>query len=70
MERKIGAKNFTWNESFNLRDLAKKSEKIRQDRVNKIVKAIIKLGQLSMFEDLDSYDDILSVVSCGLFCGK
>lgn len=62
-------KMFTWRQGESLRELAAKSDEIREKRVKQICGMIIQKAQKGMFLDEDESDG-LSLVSCGLYCGK
>ncbi len=69
MEESIGADDFTWRPKDSLRKVLERAEQIKHKRVKQIVSTIIGTTQQSLFDDEDS-PDLLSVVSCGLMCGK
>jgi hypothetical protein len=61
---------YTWNKNNkSLRQIYAERDRIKRKWVRKIVKAL-NGGQVGMFADPTSESDILSVTSCGLFCGK
>ena len=60
---------YTWRPGGSLRELVNRADEIREKRVRQICKVIIAKAQGGIFEDEDQYDE-LSLVSCGLYCGK
>ena len=67
LEENIGSEKYTWIQGIPLREYVKKSSTVLTKRAKGIVKFILENEQ-----ELDKDDpvDLLSVVSCGLFCGK
>lgn len=71
-EHKGGEKEYNWKNGYPLKWIAENSDNIKRKRVVQICKTIAPYMQLEIFEDIseDDFIDILSVKSCGLFCGK
>lgn len=71
-EHKGGDKIYTWNSNEkSLEQIKAEAETIKRKHVEKIVRIIRRYKQYKLFKDDDSgFIDILSVKSCGLFCGK
>lgn len=64
-------KVYHWNAHKSLEEIEQEADRIRNRRVNQIIKSIQRFKQFSLFKDDDSsFIDVLSVKSCGLFCGK
>lgn len=63
-------KMFTWRQGESLRELATRADIVREQRVKRICKIIIRKAQGNMFLDDDGELDELSLTSCGLYCGK
>lgn len=73
IEEEIGAKGFSLKQNWPLRKIAEHKEQIKKKRCIAICKTIVQVAQISMdFEDEheDDEPDMLSVVPCGLYCGK
>lgn len=76
IEREIGATNFSFTRNWPLTRIAENAQAIKLRRVKAICKTLAQLMQsetlfaaLGEDGDLDT-PDLLSVVPCGLFCGK
>jgi hypothetical protein len=67
IEKEFGAKDFSFKKNWTLEKIIENADQIREKRIDQICKIIYKLLQHNMFED---HKDLLSVTSCGLFCGK
>lgn len=67
-----GGKSYTWSSNKkSLRQIYEEREIIKRKRVNQVVKVIQGFQQTNVFKDEDAdHFDVLSVKSCGLFCGK
>lgn len=64
---------FTWNSNQkSLKQIFDERVNIKNKRALEITKMILKAQQLKIFEltNEDDFFDILSIKSCGLFCGK
>ena len=71
IEDNTGAAGYTWRQGRSLHDVARMAETIKRKRARKIARLLLP-QQADMFSDAedDEVPDLLSVVSCGLFCGK
>ena len=72
-ENKGSDEIFTWSSNKkSLKQIADERQIIFEKRANQIIKAIYKYRQLRLFEDEGNKEiiDVLSIKSCGLFCGK
>lgn len=64
-------KRFNWNSNRSLIYISENKDQIFRKRVEKVVKIIRVFNQEKLFSDNDeNYFDVLSIKSCGLFCGK
>lgn len=72
MEHLGGDDIFTWNSGRSLKWIWDNRRTIKKDRIDEVVKIIRRLSQGEIFFDgtEGGFKDILSVTSCGLFCGK
>jgi len=70
IEETTGATGYTWQQGRSLRDVAANAATIKERRANRVAAMLLKSSQLPLFEDEHETPDLLSVVSCGLFCGK
>jgi hypothetical protein len=63
---------FSWNSNKTLKQIYDERDRIFENRSNQICKAIRRFEQYSIFEDDGEKEilDVLSIKSCGLFCGK
>ena len=65
-----GDKQYTWA-TTSLMEISQRRDEIFLKRRDSILKAILKRHQMSLFPDEEEkFMDILSITSCGLFCGK
>jgi len=71
-EYKGGDKPYYWKAEYPMKKIRENAVRIREKRVLAICKIIAGLNQKTLFEDDpdESFIDVLSVKSCGLFCGK
>lgn len=74
-EHKGSEETFTWNSNqTSLKMIYEKREKIKEKRIRHIVSVIQKAQQKTILEflepDNEIFFDVLSIRSCGLFCGK
>ena len=69
IEETTGAKDFTFNSAKSLRTIADEAERIREKRVDAIVKMVTGHNNISMFQDEGTFT-LLDTISCGLLCGK
>lgn len=68
--KKQRLKMFTWRQGESLRELVKRADEVREQRVRQICNAIVRKAQGNMFIDDGEGLDELTVTSCGLYCGK
>jgi hypothetical protein len=72
LEEEVGAKDFSFKQNWPLRKIAENAESIKRKRCIAICKHIAQRAQIAL--PLDDFDDdemdMLTVVPCGLFCGK
>jgi hypothetical protein len=74
-ESQGGEKEYTWKKDYPMRKIKDNANTIKRKRIYIIIKYIAKKMQLNLLiepvdEDDEEYYDVLSVKSCGLFCGK
>ena len=70
-DKKQRLQMYTWREGESLRQLIKRADVVREQRVKAICKAIVRKAQGGLFADDDTGGiDALSLTSCGLYCGK
>lgn len=74
IEEETGGIDFTWRYKQSLRVVARKANDIKERRARKVAKFFLP-KQGNLFDMLDNGEegdtpDILTSVSCGLFCGK
>lgn len=73
MEHLGGDGTFTWSSNQkSLQQIYDERDRIKENRINQIIKAIRKWNQLGLFDDEGQKEifDVLQIKSCGLFCGK
>lgn len=74
IEQEIGGAGFYFKQNWPLTRIAEKAESIKKKRCIAICKMVAKIAQIEIsFDDEPMEDeelDMLSVVPCGLFCGK
>lgn len=76
IENEIGATNFSFTRNWPLSRIAENAQAIKLRRVKAICKALAQLMQSeSLFAETEEENeldtpDLLSIVPCGLFCGK
>lgn len=74
IEQETGGSDFTWRYKQSLSVVAEKASEIKERRARKVAKFFLP-KQGNLFDVLDSDEDgdipdLLTSVSCGLFCGK
>lgn len=69
IEETTGAQGYTWIKDMSLRQIYDRRYKIKENRARDIYQFIIGSQQISMFDVMEPRD-LLSIASCGLFCGK
>lgn len=72
-EYKGGDKPYYWKKDYPMAKIRQEAGNIKKKRIRWIISVIRKLQQKDLFnieEEEKGYIDVLSVKSCGLFCGK
>lgn len=74
MEQEIGASGFSLKQNWPLKRIAEHASQIKRKRCIAICNTVAKAAQSTLVFDDEPMDDeeldMLSVVPCGLFCGK
>lgn len=66
-----GGKDYYWKKDYPMSKIKERATIIKKKRIYAIVKIIAPKLQIPLFEEEpEEYVDVLSVKSCGLFCGK
>lgn len=67
-----GETPYYWKQDYPMKKVRENAEKIKRKRVKEIIKQIAPQFQYELFDDSinEEFFDILSIKSCGLFCGK
>lgn len=71
-EHKGGEKSYSWNGNKFLKEIAEERSRIINNRVREILKIFLP-KQKDLFDESiteEQFIDVLSIKSCGLFCGK
>lgn len=72
IENEIGAEGYSWRQDWSLAKIRENAAAIKIRRARKVARTIMKIvgAKTEHIEDDPDEEDGLSVVSCGLFCGK